>query len=178
MWVSDKKNFKDSKKCGVPQPRLEFWITQYDTEVHSTGTVSGSSFISPSNQQCNSCDREPWQCVTGLAQYSNTKSNKLGRPCVVQLITAVSTEMQLPLPLPSCTISAGSHDANTSQTCLIWSWKLKLKLTTSRVTRAACFWSCLYTSWYQQTVTLGRSILRLNDTYSTVPHCAPTVLCC
>jgi len=37
-----------------------------------------SAFISLSNLQCNACDTAPWQCVTRLAQYSNTNTNKFG----------------------------------------------------------------------------------------------------
>jgi hypothetical protein len=86
--------FKDSKKGGVSQPRLKFWTTDYDTEIHPSGTVSGLAFILPSNQQCNSCDTEPWQCVTRLAQYSITNIKKIGSPCVVDLIPAISAQMQ------------------------------------------------------------------------------------
>ena len=48
-------------------------------------------------------------------------------------------------------------------------WSEDENLTTNSVTKASGFRSCLYTNWYQRTVTMGRSILRLNDTNSIVP---------
>jgi hypothetical protein len=51
-------NFKCSKNKEIKQLRIKFCTTEYDTDIHSTETVSGSVFIAPSNQRRNSCDTE------------------------------------------------------------------------------------------------------------------------
>jgi hypothetical protein len=83
----NQNNCKRKQNDSIIQQQFELWTTEYSKEIYITynsETVRGSAFIWSINQIYNSCDTQPWQRVTRMAQlfsdFNNTPDSKQIHP--------------------------------------------------------------------------------------------------
>ena len=153
--------------------QLEFWTTEYDTEC----TWPGNSVVRYLYHPAVSSAIRVTQIHDSVSTSWHT----------TQTLTLTNSEVRSCAP-NSCTFcrnavttsSTNLHNLCWFTQCQYIAKLFDLKMKTwprivwqqPQVSDPPC-----YTNWYQRSVTLDRSIIRLNETYSTVPHCAPTVSC-